>query len=110
MAERETRHSESLNLARPHLQPLRDFFTGQYRVVVERYARRMIIENRIQDGIDFFHMDALSSAVPMKVDCDLQLTLMGSSLYRMLGAAIGGTYTTAESRHLFRDFVARLRG
>ena len=41
-----------------------------------RYAKRMIIENSIADGIDFFHMDALSSAVAMKVNCDLQLTLM----------------------------------
>ena len=30
---------------------------------------------------------------------------MGSSLYRMLGARIGGLYATAESRHHFRDFV-----
>jgi hypothetical protein len=30
-------------------------------------------------------MDALSSAVPMKVNCDLQLTIMASSLYRLLG-------------------------
>jgi hypothetical protein len=36
-----------------------------------RYAQRMIIENSIADGIDFFHMDALSSAVAMKVNCDL---------------------------------------
>ena len=46
--------------------------------LVERYAQRMIIENSIADGIDFFHMDALSSAVAMKVNCDLQLTLMAS--------------------------------
>jgi len=55
--------------------------------------------------VDFFHMDALSSAVALKVNCDLQLTLMGSSLYRMLGVRIGNGYATAESRHLFRDFV-----
>lgn len=65
----------------------------------------MIIENGIADGIDFFHMDALSSAVAMKVNCDLQLTLMPSSLYRPLGAQIGNGYQRAKSRHLFRDFV-----
>jgi hypothetical protein len=57
-------------------------------------------------------MDALSSAVALKVNCDLQLTLMGSSLYRMLGEQIGGAYATAESRHIFRDFIeasARVR-
>lgn len=37
-------------------------------------------------SIDFFHMDALSSSVALKVNCDLQLTLMASSLYRLLGA------------------------
>jgi hypothetical protein len=73
--------------------------------LIERYARRMIIENSIEDGIDFFHMDALSSAVAMKVDCDLQLTLMASSLYRLLAGQIGRGYEQAKSRHLFRDFV-----
>ena len=48
--------------------------------LIERYAQRMIIENNISDGIDFFHMDPLSSAVAMKVNLDLQLTLMASSL------------------------------
>jgi len=73
--------------------------------LIERYAQRMIIENRIADGIDFFHMDALSSVVAMKVNCDLQLTLMASSLYRLLGTEIGQGYQTAISRHLFRDFI-----
>jgi Transposase DDE domain len=73
--------------------------------LVGRYAQRMIIENSIADGIDFFHMDALSSAVAMKVNCDLQLTLMASSLYRLLASRIGRGYERTESRHLFRDFV-----
>jgi Transposase DDE domain len=73
--------------------------------LVGRYAQRMIIENSIADGIDFFHMDALSSAVAMKVNCDLQLTLMASSLYRLLAGRIGRGYERTESRHLFRDFV-----
>jgi hypothetical protein len=73
--------------------------------LVGRYAQRMVIENGIADSIDFFHMDALSSAVAMKVDCDLQLTLMASSLYRLLAAQIGNGYATAKSRHIFRHFV-----
>jgi len=74
-------------------------------MLIQRYAQRMIIENSIEDGIDFFHMDALSSAVAMKVNCDLQLTLMASSLYRLLGAQIAHGYEHAKSRHIFRDFV-----
>ena len=73
--------------------------------LVGRYAQRMIIENSIADGIDFFHMDALSSAVAIKVNCDLQLTLMASSLYRLLAGRIGRGYEHAELRHLFQDFV-----
>ena len=30
---------------------------------------------------------------------------MGSSLYRLFGARAGGPYTTAESRHIWRDFI-----
>jgi hypothetical protein len=73
--------------------------------LIGRYAQRMLIENNIEDGIDFFHMDALSSAVALKVNCDLQLTLMASSLYRLLAVRIGHGYETAKSRHLFRDFI-----
>jgi hypothetical protein len=73
--------------------------------LIERYAQRMVIENGIADGIDFFHMDALSSAVAMKITCDLQLTLMASSLYRLLGAQVGRGYEVAKGRHIFRDFI-----
>jgi hypothetical protein len=73
--------------------------------LIEFYARRMLIENSIADSVDFFHIDALSSAVALKINCDLQLTLIASSLYRLLGARIGKEYTTAHSSHLFRDFI-----
>lgn len=73
--------------------------------LIQRYAQRMIIENNIADGIDFFHMDALSSSVAMKVNLDLQLTLMASSLYRLLGSKLGSGYRKAKSRHIFRDFI-----
>jgi hypothetical protein len=73
--------------------------------LVERYAKRMLIENGIEDNVNFFHMDALSSAVATKVNCDVQLTLMAGSLYRLLGHRVGNGYETAKSRHLFRDFI-----
>jgi transposase len=73
--------------------------------LVGRYARRMVIENGIQDSVDFFHMDALSSVVAMKVNCDVMLTVMASSLYRLLGTQIGQGYEIAKSKHIFRDLV-----
>jgi hypothetical protein len=65
----------------------------------------MVIETNIAEGINFFHMDALSSAVAMKVSCDLQLTLMASSLYRLLGAKVGNGYAHAKADQIFRDLV-----
>ncbi len=91
-----------------HEQPtllLTNQLTRSARQLIDRYARRMLIENQIAAGIDFFHMDALSSAVALKVNCDLQLTLMASSLYRLLAARIGHGYEIAESRRLFRDLI-----
>ncbi len=73
--------------------------------LVDRYARRMIIENVISDAIDFFHMDALSSAVPMRINVDVQLTVMASVLYRLIGARVGKGYEKAESRTIYRDLV-----
>jgi hypothetical protein len=91
-----------------HEQPtflLTNQLTRSAPKLIQRYAQRMIIENNIADGIDFFHMDALSSAVAMKVNLDLQLTLMASSLYRLLAAKLGNGYEKAKSRHIFRDFI-----
>jgi hypothetical protein len=78
--------------------------------LIGRYAQRMLIENNIEDGIDFFHMDALSSAVAMKINCDLQLTSMASSLHRLLAVRVGNGYQIARSRQLFRDFVDAAAG
>ncbi len=73
--------------------------------LVDRYARRMVIENTIADAIDFFHMDALSAAVPLRIDLDVQLTLMASGLYRILGIRVGQGFEAAKARTIFRKLV-----
>ena len=73
--------------------------------LVDRYARRMVIENTIADAIDFFHMDALSAAVPLKVQLDLQVTLMASTLYRILAKRLGNEMDIARARTLLRKVV-----
>ncbi len=80
-------------------------WTSPAAQLVERYARRMVIENTLADAIDFFHMDALSSAVPMNIDVDLQLTLIESTLYRLLATRIGNGLESAKPRTLFRKLV-----
>ena len=73
--------------------------------LVDRYARRMVIENIIADAIDFFHMDALSANVPLRVNVDVQLTLMASTLYRTLANRVGGKMTAAKAQTIFRKLV-----
>jgi hypothetical protein len=69
--------------------------------LITRYARRMLIENGIAEAIRFFHIDALSSMVGMKVDFDLQITLMASSLYRLLANRLAVQYRTATAKKIF---------
>lgn len=73
--------------------------------LVTRYAQRMLIENGISEAIQFFHLDALSSMVGLKVDFDLQITLMASSLYRLMAARIGREYERAQAKKLFRNLL-----
>ena len=70
-----------------------------------RYAQRMLIENNISESIQFFHLDALSSMVGLKVDFDLQLTLMASSLYRLMAQRIGREYERAQPKTIFRNLL-----
>ncbi len=73
--------------------------------LVTRYAHRMLIENGISEAIQFFHLDALSSMVGLKVDFDLQITLMASSLYRLMAGQIGREYQRAQAKKIFRKLL-----
>jgi hypothetical protein len=72
--------------------------------LVTRYAQRMLIENALSDAVRFFHMDALSSAVGMKVDFDMAQLVVASGLYRLLARRMRG-YADAQARHIFRDLI-----
>lgn len=72
--------------------------------LVTRYAQRMLIENALSDAVRFFHMDALSSAVGLKIDFDMVLLVVASGLYRLLARRMRG-YSDAQARHIFRDLI-----
>ncbi len=72
--------------------------------LITRYAQRMLIENALSDAVRFFHMDALSSAVGLKVDFDMALLVIASGLYRLLARRMRG-YAEAQARHIFRDLI-----
>jgi hypothetical protein len=72
--------------------------------LITRYAQRMLIENALSDAVRFFHMDALSSSVGLKVDFDMALLVIASGLYRLVAKRMRG-YADAQARNIFRDLI-----
>jgi hypothetical protein len=72
--------------------------------LIARYAQRMLIENSLSDAVRFFHMNALSSSVGMKVDFDMALLVIASGLYRLLAKKMRG-YADAQAGRIFRDLI-----
>jgi len=52
-----------------------------HKKLITRYAQRMLIENALSDAVRFFHIDALSSSVGLKIDFDMVLLVVASGLY-----------------------------
>jgi hypothetical protein len=80
-------------------------FESECPALVTRYAQRMLIENGISEAIQFFHLDALSSMVGLKVDFDLQITIMAGSLCRLMADRIGREYAKAQAKTLYRNLL-----
>lgn len=74
------------------------------KALITRYARRMLIENGLADSVDFFHLDALSSAVAINVDFDVMLTVLASGIYRLFAKQLHG-FDRAHARQVFRRFL-----
>lgn len=69
---------------------------------ITRYARRMVIENALSDAVRFFHMNALSSTVGIKVDFDMALLVIASGLYHLLARKMRGYADAHADRDLPR--------
>jgi hypothetical protein len=54
--------------------------------------------------VRFFHIDALSSSVGLKVDFDMALLVLASGLYRLMANRMRG-YQDAQARQIFRDLI-----
>jgi len=51
-----------------------------------------------------FHLDALTSGVPLNVDLDTTLTVVAGNLYRLLARTLS-RYETATPDRIWRDFL-----
>jgi Transposase DDE domain len=94
---------EDLGHDKPTILVTNDRKTSAAKLIT-RYAHRMLIENALSDAVRFFHVDALSSSVGLKVDFDMALLVIASGLYRLLARRMRG-YSDAHARQIFRDLV-----
>jgi transposase len=78
--------------------------TSTAKQLIERYARRMSIEQRLAEIIRAFHADALSSAVNLNVDLDIMLCVLAQVLLAALGARLPG-YAAVTPDTLQRRFL-----
>jgi len=74
------------------------------KALIERYARRMTIEQRLAEIIRAFCADALSSTVNLNVDLDVMLAVLAQALLAALRARLPG-YATATPDTLQRRFL-----
>ena len=78
--------------------------TATPKYLIERYARRMTIEQRLAEAIRSFHLDSLSSAVPLNVDLDVALSVLAGAICSALRQRLPG-YHTATPDTLQRRFL-----
>lgn len=93
------------NIGREHPTML---ITNAHELTVKqlfaRYAERMTIENELDAYIQGFHLNALSSGLPLNVDIDATLTVIAGNLYRLLARRLQ-RYERATPDKLWRHFL-----
>jgi len=64
----------------------------------------MTIENELDAYISGFHLNALSSGLPLNVDLDTTLTVIAGNLYRLLAQRLP-RYENATPDRIWRHFL-----
>jgi hypothetical protein len=73
-------------------------------LIVGNYARRWRVENGIAEAVKFFHLNALSSPILIKVHFDIIMTMIADTLYSRLAQNLRG-FEACDAPKLHRDFV-----
>lgn len=73
-------------------------------LLVGDYSRRWRVENGIAEAVKFFHLNALSSPILVKVHLDVLLTVVADTLYYMLAQKLRG-FEECDAPRIFRHFV-----
>jgi hypothetical protein len=73
-------------------------------VIIGRYARRWNVENVIAEAVKFFHLNALSSPILVKVHFDVVMTMIADTLYYLLAQRLRG-FEECNAPRIFRHFI-----
>src|SRR5512139_316014 len=79
-------------------------FDSPAELIVGNYARRWRVENTIAEAVKFFHLNALSSPILVKVHFDVIMTMMADTLYSMLAQKLRG-FEHCDAAKLYRHFA-----
>jgi transposase len=79
-------------------------FRAEVEVIISRYARRWNVENTIAEAVKFFHLNALSSPILVKVHFDVVLTMIADTLYYLLAQRLRG-FEECNASQIFRHFI-----
>ena len=79
-------------------------FDAPTELVVGNYARRWRIENGIAEAVKFFHLNALSSPILIKVHFDVVMTMIADTLYYRLAQNLRG-FESCDAPKLYRHFI-----
>jgi hypothetical protein len=74
------------------------------KALIERYAQRMNIEQRLAEAIRSFGLDALAGAVPLNIDLDVVLSVLAHTVCAALRRRLPG-YATTTPDTLQRRFL-----
>jgi len=79
-------------------------FEMPLELLVSDYARRWRVENLISEAVKFFHLNALSSPILIKVHFDVVMTMIADTLYNMLAQKLRG-FEDCDAPKIHRNFV-----
>jgi len=79
-------------------------FDAPVELLVGNYARRWRVENVISEAVKFFHLNALSSPILIKVHFDVVMTMVADTLYSMLAQKLRG-FEQCDAPKIYRHFV-----
>jgi hypothetical protein len=72
--------------------------------IVQKYARRWLVEKEISEHVEFFHLNRNSSGMVIKVDFDFTMTILAHNLYRVLAMHLPG-FEHCSAERVYNKFI-----